>query len=343
MSTTTTAMGNCFKERYFPLTTALHANKKKNSTWVWHNIQDIVPSSERVAREMSYIGEHCAVCQQGIETTSHILKDCHFSKAILLATPGESRSAQTNNNSIADWIESWFEDPVNQLVENWTVKMSNTLWEIWKARCKCVFENVKPNPISVIRSIQHLNDSTWKEMKRKIKHVSPTTAANNTHPLRQWIPPPNPYYLICCDTPYKKINDLHHSGIGLILRNFAGIFEKAKCSYANRLESAEQAESEGLLQAMEWDEELKLQHINFELDAQVIAEAVHKDHHLAAWENHSTILVIKEKLCNNPLWSCKFINRNCYKPADLLARHAKFSKLVGLGLTIHRTSLLMQS
>lgn len=106
-----------------------------------------------------------------------------------------------------------------------------------------------------------------------------------------------------------------------------GGFEQAQCSYADRLNSAEQAESVGLLKAMEWAEDLKLQHVCFEMDAQTVVNAVLHDHYKAAWENHSIIFEIREKLCNNPLWICKFIHRKCNKPADSLARHARIFKI----------------
>lgn len=152
------------------------------------------------------------------------------------------------------------------------------------------------------------------------------TDISNIPVQTNWIPPESPFYSICCDAAFKK-TDLNHSGIGLILRNFAGQFEQAQCTYAYRHLNAEQVECEGLLKAIEWAKELHLQHGCLELDVQAVVEAVTQDLEKVAWENQSIVLQIRSKLWHHPTWRCKFIRRKNNKPADSLAKHSRIFKV----------------
>ncbi|XP_026416098.1 uncharacterized protein LOC113311480 [Papaver somniferum] len=232
------------KQCYLPNTNVMHAKKKRNSSWAWQSVHNmmgfirefscwvigdggtvriwediwlprrnispipIVPTTEAynfneiMARVQHYSGAICKIYNQTLETTSHILMEYNFTKAVWFTVPGALHSIQRHDHDVAAWIKSWFTNDMNDLVEDWTVRMANTAWEIWKARC-------------------------------------------------------------------------------------------------NFTVNAEQAECGGLLQAMIWAQEEGLQHVCFELDAQVVVEAVNGDHHKVAWENQSLVLDIKLMLSSN--------------------------------------------
>ncbi|XP_026385075.1 serpin-ZX-like [Papaver somniferum] len=114
-----------------------------------------------------------------------------------------------------------------------------------------------------------------------------------------------------------------HTGIGLILRNFAGTFELGCCFYDSGHLDAEHAEVEGLLRAIRWEKELNLQHVCFETDAQNVVAATNGDPTKVRWETQTLILEVISLLSKNPLWTCNYIRRKLNKPTDTLAKHSR--------------------
>ncbi|XP_026451553.1 uncharacterized protein LOC113351851 [Papaver somniferum] len=251
------------------------------------------------------------------ETTKYLLWECSFTRAVWMSVPGARQSMTSTQTSIKDWIISWFTMDMTILGDDWIERMTNTCWEIWKSRCECVFDDLKPNPIKVIRSLQYLNSMTGKEM---IRPHCPVIANTN------WMPPTLNSFSICCDASFKEILTVKHTGISLILRNSAGNFVRGRSSYSDGNLTAEHAEVMGLLEATQWAEELGLQHVCFELDAQRVVKATNGDFQQVSWENQAIILDIISLFSNHPLWSCKFLKRYFNKPADELAKHARSCK-----------------
>ncbi|XP_026377517.1 uncharacterized protein LOC113271808 [Papaver somniferum] len=109
---------------------------------LWKCLTDILPSNKIMARVTVYGGGICKTCNQRVETTRHILTECIFSRAVWLTVPDATYSIQNNGNSVANWIRSWFSDGMKDLVDDWIIRMANTAWEIWKARCNNTFQDI---------------------------------------------------------------------------------------------------------------------------------------------------------------------------------------------------------
>ncbi|XP_026450975.1 uncharacterized protein LOC113351141 [Papaver somniferum] len=111
--------------------------------------------------------------------------------------------------------------------------------------------------------------------------------------------------------------------MGLILRNSASVFEQGRCIHEHGHLDAEHAEVEGLMQAIVWAEELNLQQVCFEMDAQNVVAAAKGEYQKVRWELQPLILDIINLFSKHPLWTCKFIYRKFNKPADKLAKHSR--------------------
>lgn len=92
----------------------------------------MISSSERMRRVMQYNGEVCGMCQQNIETTKHIIWECAFSQAVWTSIPSARRSMEDANQDFSLWNRSWFTNEIAKIDRDWTVKMANACWEIWK-------------------------------------------------------------------------------------------------------------------------------------------------------------------------------------------------------------------
>ncbi|XP_026451432.1 uncharacterized protein LOC113351709 [Papaver somniferum] len=260
--------------------------------FLWKCMIDVMPSNERMARVMGYTGDQYKMCQNGTEITKHILWECSFSREVWTTRPGERRSMMNPDTSVQEWIKSWFNSEFSQIEDDWIVKMANTTWEIWKECCKCVFDNARPNPVGVIKSIELLNATTGQKMVHK--HQTEVYVIDSGTSVTKWMPPSSPYYSICCDASFKSVNNVEHSGWGLICRDFAGQFIRDECIYANGIVNAEEAECKGLIQAMQVAENIELQMVCFELDAKLVIKAVNGDIQVVAWQNQ--VLIFRDKV-----------------------------------------------
>ena len=52
-------------------------------------------------------------------------------------------------------LEASYTTPIHCLEEDkvWSTISSLVVWILWKARCKCVFQNVKPNAVELVKEI----------------------------------------------------------------------------------------------------------------------------------------------------------------------------------------------
>lgn len=103
--------------------------------------------------------------------------------------------------------------------------------------------------------------------------------------------PPTNTLTINCDGSFDSHNLT--GGIGLILRNFAGTQQSARCIYLNQVRSVEQAECMGRWKVMQWAKDLQIDRVFFEIDAKVIAHAINNDNSAIDWRLHHTVQEIK--------------------------------------------------
>ncbi|XP_026428781.1 uncharacterized protein LOC113324701 [Papaver somniferum] len=175
--------------------------------------------------------------------------------------------------------------------------MANAAWKIWKCRCCCVFQGVKPNPIKVIRRIDTLNFMTGKKMKKG----KTNNYASLPDTIITWKPTHDFDFYINCDASFKLPTTA--CGIGLILLNYAGEFTTTRCGYAAGTLSAEEDECEALWWAVKWAKELNIQKLCFIIDAHKVVSGVNEDLNSICWQNHPVLSDIKEVFHSFPSWS----------------------------------------
>lgn len=78
-----------------------------------------------------------------------------------------------------------------------------------------------------------------------------------------------------------------------------------------------------LWQAVQWDKELKLEKVHFEMDAKVVADAVNKDNGAIDWRPHHTILDIKNLFIVFTSLKLSYVPKERNKVADILYKLAR--------------------
>ncbi|XP_021809351.1 uncharacterized protein LOC110752903 [Prunus avium] len=100
------------------------------------------------------------------------------------------------------------------------------MWSIWKARCKAVFEHLRPNPLEVLHGARE----AWSEFFQN--EVCPGTInrvggdEGVVNPSLTWCAPPNPFLKLNVDASWQNASGL--AGLAIIIRNHMGEFKYGK-------------------------------------------------------------------------------------------------------------------
>ncbi|XP_026384394.1 uncharacterized protein LOC113279978 [Papaver somniferum] len=141
------------------------------------------------------------------------------------------------------------------------------------------------------------------------------------NPPALWKPHESPYFTISCDASFDINNGL--TGVGLILRDFAGNWKRCFAkSYAGVADS-ERAECLSMYDAVVWCREMRISHDMFETDLQTIDGFINNSSSAIVWENEDILHDVIHIMKGFPDWKCRFIPRKCNKPADELAKFGK--------------------
>ncbi|XP_026459528.1 uncharacterized protein LOC113360209 [Papaver somniferum] len=205
-------------------------------------------------------------CEKYQETPAHVLRDC--TRAVWFSIAGFSSSHFT---SFSDWIKNWFDDIHERKIStDENCKRTIIAWCLWKDRCDKVFHNVNRNPERTILKY-HIFINDYLVQRRMTHNTATGVCRRNVH----WSPPPMDVVSINVDGSFLNSNNT--GGIGLIIRNFAGAQQAARCIFLMGIRNAEQAECTGLWEAVNWAKNLKLERVHFELDAKIVVEAVNNN------------------------------------------------------------------
>ncbi|XP_026451067.1 uncharacterized protein LOC113351266 [Papaver somniferum] len=193
-----------------------------------------------------------------------------------------------------------------------------TVWTIWKDRCAKVFDNRNPNrSLSVAR----INGLT-------ILNCSSSNGIANPLQVQRWIPPNDGYLKINLDASFHKLHS--HGGIGLIIRNFAGVCFGFQGEYINggmkqRIE-VEELECRAMLAAVTLARAKNLNKLVFESDSEVVVKSINEHISYVHWMNKHFILDIQFLLVSIRHWKCNSVRRDANGVADKLAKRARVTK-----------------
>lgn len=140
----------------------------------------------------------------------------------------------------------WFDKlTAHRVHEREVCKIVVLAWCIWNARCDKAFSNNNSSPDTIIQRCKK-EIAEYEAKSPPSISLSPPQSRENLH----WSPPSGGVFKMNVDGSF--INDTKTCGIGLIIRDFAGVHWGSKCISLTHLSSPEQAECRGLLEATQW-------------------------------------------------------------------------------------------
>ncbi|CAJ2641086.1 unnamed protein product [Trifolium pratense] len=143
------------------------------------------------------------------------------------------------------------------------------LWSIWQHRNNKLWRN-EVESVNVVcdRGINLLTGwNQAQEMKQKQSRIQPTIAGT------RWSKPSIGRYKCNIDASFSTI--LNKVGIGVCVRDDQGSFVLAKTEWFSPIMNVDIGEALGLLHAMKWIQDLQLEHVDFELDSQIVVTKFH--------------------------------------------------------------------
>ena len=103
------------------------------------------------------IFDMCSLCQRAPESLNHLFRSCSFARAVWF---GMGLSLRMDNPDIPDfleWLRQWIQGNLVGIPDDLSTKctISIAIWAIWIQRNNAVFKRSTPNPLGVLKHIQH--------------------------------------------------------------------------------------------------------------------------------------------------------------------------------------------
>ncbi|KAJ1421261.1 Ribonuclease H-like superfamily [Sesbania bispinosa] len=232
---------------------------------MWRVLRGCLPVRTNLQRRGVKCPTTCPLCEEDLENEFHAFYGCRHNIQCWKES-GCWREMETMVWELEGYQEATFHLlgslPMSQKRE--FVLMA---WALWKRRNIKVWEGE-------LKSVQ---DTTWhaKEILDEWEkvHKRPT----DMHDTQGWVwfpPQPN---RVKCNVDAALFSEERSVGVGLCLRDDQGRFIKAKSIYHQGSLSSPEAEGLGLLEAINWMEELGVQAVDIELDCKIVVEAIQGD------------------------------------------------------------------
>ncbi|XP_026437406.1 uncharacterized protein LOC113335597 [Papaver somniferum] len=173
--------------------------------FLWKCLQDILQTRDKLTYAIQDGNYGCPMCTQTLETSSHIILHCHFSRAVWFAVLGLHIQGDAN---MVDWFINWFDKlSANQI------------------QCK-------------------LEIDLFLRKTPRLSAQIPKQCRVNLH----WSPPPLDAFKINVDGSFHY--DIKNGGIGIIVRDFAGVHKGSRCIYSEAAWIPEHVECKDLWEAV---------------------------------------------------------------------------------------------
>nr|XP_028952426.1 uncharacterized protein LOC114822268 [Malus domestica] len=191
--------------------------------------------------------------------------------------------------------------------------MAITCWEIWKARCKGVFQSLIPSPARTIITIE-FNQSIFLEADQVNRAQRDSSGAN----IYGWQPPPPGIIKVNVDASRKKVDGFCH--IGEVILDF-----DSQCLAVRRRRiraiTVQLGEVLGVLEGCCMARQMGFSHIVIESDSKGIIESLNGCIEQGAWELFPVLGKIRSEYGSFVSYDWSWVLRSANKAADYVASY----------------------
>ncbi|GMI70524.1 hypothetical protein HRI_000721700 [Hibiscus trionum] len=270
----------------------------------WKFIRNFVPTKLNLCIKRVAADPLCYKCSQAQEDIIHVLCDCHFARQVWCAL-SLHEPENTNQLSFPDWLEAMFNTNGSHKAQEIII----TLYAIWHARNKFVFEGFETRVEEVIT---YIRSYCLDLMTLKMRLLS----VRNPLPVR-WSPPSPEMVKVNVDACFHEASKL--ACVGLLIRDSEGYVLGSKCAKIEFTSSSFAAEALAVVHGLHFAFEMGFRRVTVESDSLTTVkklQAKEEDKSKVNWlVRNSQILGENFSVCN-----FSFIPRNGNKPAHAMAR-----------------------
>ncbi|XP_031099854.1 uncharacterized protein LOC116004057 [Ipomoea triloba] len=149
----------------------------KWKAFLWRAIKDVLPTTTNLILKRVDVLPTCPMCGQSHENTMHSLVLCDFSKLVW-----HEASLPISSVGGGDTFADWFSNVMSLLTDEQLLLVVATLYHIWTARNRAVWEHSLPRPTGVWRAASAAVQA-W-------QHVHHPQTSNTAPSLPGCHPPP---------------------------------------------------------------------------------------------------------------------------------------------------------
>ncbi|CAN1134171.1 Putative ribonuclease H protein At1g65750 [Linum perenne] len=279
-------------------------------TFLWRAARGVLPTRLALQERHFHVPTECGLCGGEIENAWHVFLNCSVANRcwevggfLQFVEEGMQRSES---------LQEWIFNLVTHTNAARAAEVTAILNSIWRERNNRVWTGKKTPAIAIVRDgLEGLR--SWINVKQ----------ASNLRPERRlncwkWHPPPPSVFK--CNVDAATFERERRRGVGIAIRGDDGGLKAFQMSSFDGIPTPTECEALALLEAVRWVRQLGLGPTIFEVDSQVVAQAIH-----AATDDTTELGMIIRAIRNHLLttWRVNFIKRNGNSVAHVLARQSK--------------------
>lgn len=141
--------------------------------FLWRLLQRALPTKDNLRKRGIQITTECVVCKNGLESQSHLFRDCYVAQLVWKSSPLGIISSNAANVRMEEWLMnflSYFFDQDGR-EEGRLIQFTSILWSIWLHRNDILFRGVSGSPETILKAAQaHVH--RWEQLQEFKKATS---------------------------------------------------------------------------------------------------------------------------------------------------------------------------
>ncbi|PNX96793.1 ribonuclease H, partial [Trifolium pratense] len=288
----------------------------KYSHLLWRILNNAIPVKGNLFKKGVKCDPLCPRCLNHVESIQHVFLECEWAKKVWFASP---LTLNLNLNQLTDFYD-WFTFVTNNTDKDCMEKILAIIYEIWNVRNLLVFQekNLPPQEISS-NAFKKLHEyQSHGEVKTQKSQTSPPSTNSCSNNI-SWSPPLRGTLKINVDA---HLSSDGHWFAGMVLRRSDGSAVGAATRVHKGMTDVVMGEAMGLNDAIDWIEKMEKHQVVFEMDSQIIVNAVRNREEIRKnWG--SVVRRCIRFLKDNPNSDLVWVNRKANRVAHEIAKWAE--------------------
>ncbi|KAJ3699695.1 hypothetical protein LUZ61_003400 [Rhynchospora tenuis] len=291
----------------------------RTRVFLWRAMHEALPVDATLSSRLRRQSQGCSICGADQENATHVLFKCPKAQQVWLLT---ALALRTDN--LPDDVQEVLSFLLNYLDEAQVGNMMATLWQIWKDRCKQVFEGKIIRPQQTIATAQYITFN----LKAAAKCFSRISQPTNDQPART-------RYTCWTDASWLH-PDFQGAGTAFVM------FDDEKLAgywlAPTRADSPFHAELQAFRRAILKLHSMKIEDCTFITDCLLLKLVLCGETNVSevdwqAYHDAMDTVLIWDSYRRDLNWHCTHMGREHNSLADHFAKHARISDLECEGYT----------